>query len=70
MDHDGVVLGVVVPVEVELETLRQLEVQLDGSALVRALQSIEKLDVDLRAIERAVLWVELPCAREEIIERL
>lgn len=38
----------------------QLEVQLDGTALMRPLQRIEQLDIDLRAVEGTVSWVQLP----------
>ncbi len=44
----------------EIESNRQLEVQLDGSALVAASQSVEEDDIDFRAIEGTVTLVEGP----------
>ncbi len=44
----------------EIESNRQLEVQLDGSALVAASQSVKEDDIDFRAIEGTVTLVEGP----------
>lgn len=70
MDDDRVVAGVIVAVEVETEALRQLEVELDGGALMGALEGIEDLNVDLGTVESTVLGVDLPVAGEEVVEGL
>ncbi len=44
----------------EIESNRQLEVQLDGSALVAASQSVEEDDIDFGAVEGTVTLVEGP----------
>lgn len=54
----------------QVEALRQLEVELDRRALERAAEGVADLDVDLGAVERAVAGVELPLPRVLGIERL
>ncbi len=44
----------------ELKANRQLEVQLDGGTLMRALKGIPNVDVDLGSIECAIARVDLP----------
>ena len=44
----------------EVEPLGELEVQLDRSALEGALERVTDGDVDLRTVESAVSWIELP----------
>src|SRR5699024_9760429 len=41
-----------------LKTLRQLEVELDGSALPGSSKGIRQMEVDLRAIERAIAFID------------
>lgn len=53
----------------EVEALGQLEVKLDGRALVRALERVADSDVDLGPVERAVSGVDLPLARIELLKR-
>eukprot|EP00053_Salpingoeca_punica_P013384 m.120929 g.120929 ORF g.120929 m.120929 type:complete len:748 (-) comp16189_c0_seq1:23-2266(-) len=57
----------------ELETLRQLEVELNGGALVSAAKSILDLDVNLGAVEGAIARLDLPRVAklvERILQRL
>ncbi len=46
----------------QIESNRQLKVELNRSTLVHAIQRIRDLDVDLRSIERAVARVHAPPA--------
>ena len=50
----------------EVEANRQLEVDLHSSALVLSFESIDELDVDLRAVEGAIAFVNLPFLPEGI----
>jgi hypothetical protein len=52
----------------EVEALRELEVELDRSTLERALEGVLDSDVDLRAVEGAVSRIKLPFARVEFVE--
>ena len=74
MDHDGARWGARVGVlgrsVLEVESLRQLEVELDRCALEGALEGVADRDVDLGAVERAVAWVELPFAGVVLFEGL
>ena len=54
--HFGGTFRLVLKVEAD----RQLEVALNGSALVRPLQRVKDLDVDLGAVEGAISVVEFP----------
>ena len=60
--------GVVSRAILEVEALRQLEVELNGRALERPAERIANLDVDLGAVERAVARVQLPRAREVTVQ--
>jgi hypothetical protein len=55
---------------VELESLRELEVELDRRALVLALEGVLDGDVDLGAVESTVSRVDVPLARDELVEGL
>ena len=60
MDHDWVLfLALLVDVS-QVEPPGQLEVKLDGGALVLSLERVLQGDVDLGAVEGAVAGVELP----------
>lgn len=59
---------VIRPAIPELETLGQLEVELDCRALVCAPKRVADLDVNLGAIERAVSWIFLPLSGLEFVE--
>ena len=53
------------------KALRELEVKLDGGALVDALHGVHDLDVDLGAVERAIPRVHAPVAfAREFVHRL
>lgn len=52
----------------QVEALGELEVELDGSALVGSLEGILNSDVDFGAVEGAVAGVELPFAWLEAVE--
>ena len=60
MDDDGPLLLALVVDVGQVEPDRELEVQLDGRALVRAPQRVRQRDVDLGAVEGAVAGVQLP----------
>jgi hypothetical protein len=55
----GLLLGAVLVGVLELEALRQLEVELDGAALPLAAEAVLQVEVDLGAVEGAVAGVEL-----------
>ena len=54
----------------QVETLRELEVELDRRALVLATEGVRDGDVDLGAVEGAVTRVDGPRARHKLVERL
>ena len=60
MDHDRVLLLPLLVNEAQVEPPRQLEVQLDGGALVLPLERVLQRDVDLWPVERSVAGVEFP----------
>ena len=59
MQHDGAVLRAVLADVGHVELLRHLEVELYRAALPRASDAVFEMEVYLRAVERAVAWVEL-----------
>ena len=58
VDHDRSVLLTVSSDVLEFETLRKLEVKLDRTALPCSADRIYQMEVDLRAIECAVAFVD------------
>ena len=60
MDHDWVLLLALLVDVAQVEPPGQLEVKLDGGALVLSLERVLQGDVDLGAVEGAVAGVELP----------
>lgn len=44
----------------EIESDGKLEIKLNGTALMRSLEGIEHLDVDLGSVEGSITWVFLP----------
>lgn len=52
----------------EVETFGELEVELDRRALERPAERVADGDVDLRPVERAIAWVELPLAGILLLE--
>ena len=73
MDHRRPVLGVVGAGVRELELLGHVVVELDGAQLPRAADRVGHVEVDLRAVERAVALVQLvlePAALERALERV
>jgi len=50
----------------EIETDRQLEVELDSTALMWSLESIEDFDINLGAVECTIGWVNFPWLAELI----
>ena len=58
MDHDRAVFLSVLARVFEFETLRHLEIQLNGAALPRSADGIFQMEIDLRAVERAVALVD------------
>lgn len=54
----------------QLESLGELEVELDGGALERTTEGISDGDVDLGAVEGSVAWVDLPLAWVLLLESL
>ena len=59
MEHPGALLGVVLGAVGEPEALGHVEVHLHGGALPGAADGVLHLDVDLRAVERAVALVDV-----------
>ena len=47
----------------EVEPLRELEVELDGRALERSTQCVFDVNVDLGTIESTIAWIDSPLAR-------
>ena len=70
MDNDGALHLLIIRPVLQVEPLRELEVELDRRALERAAEGVANLDVDLGPIERAVSGVELPLAGVELVESL
>jgi hypothetical protein len=64
--HDGLVGGAIP----QIETLGQLEVELDGRALERAPEGVADGDIDLGAVEGAVTRIELPLSGVVLVEGL
>ena len=62
VDNDRHLLSAVLVDICELEVMRELEVELDCTALPLTAKSILDLKVDLRAVERAVAFVDLVVA--------
>ena len=60
MDHDWVLLLALLVDVAQVEPPGQLEVKLDGGALVLSLERVLQGDVDLGAVEGAIAGVELP----------
>ena len=60
MDHDRVLLLPLLVNVAQVEPHRQLEVQLDGGALVLPLECVLQSDVDLRAVEGSITGIQLP----------
>ena len=62
--HRAVPLAILADV-VDIEPLRQIEVDLDRRSRPLATERVDPLDVDLRAVERAAAFVDLvaqtPC---------
>ena len=58
VNHDGTVLLAVGSVVFQFKPLRQLEVQLNGSALPGTANSVYQMEVDLGAVEGAVSFVD------------
>ena len=58
VDHDGAMLLAVGSDILKLESLGQLHIQLNGAALPRSSQAVLKMEVKLRAVERAVALVD------------
>jgi hypothetical protein len=58
VDHDGPVLGVVGPDVLQVEALGHLVVELDRGALPLAAERVGDVEVDLRAVEGAVAFVD------------
>lgn len=70
MNNDGALHLLIIRPVLQVEALRELEVELDRRALVCALQGVANRDVDLGAVERAVARVELPFAGVVLFEGL
>lgn len=70
MDHDwptwrlvrGLVVVIGSPV-LQIESFGKLEIELNGSALERAMKSVLNSDVDLWSIESTIARVQLPFTR-------
>ena len=60
MDHDRVLLFALLVNVAQVEPHRQLEVQLDGGALVLPLECVLQSDVDLRPVEGSVTGIQFP----------
>jgi hypothetical protein len=59
VNHHRLVIGVVGALVGELELLRHVVVELHGSELPRTADRVRHVQIDLRAVERAVALVEL-----------
>ena len=58
MDHDRAFLLAVTVGVLQFKVQRQLEVELDGTALPGTAEAVGQVEVDLRAVERAVALVD------------
>ena len=58
MDHDGALPGAILSHILKLEVEGHLEVQLNGAALPGTTQAVTQVEVNLRAVERAVALVD------------
>ena len=58
VDHNRTVLLAVCAGVLKLETLGQLHIQLDGAALPGTADGVRQMEVQLRAVERAVALVD------------
>ena len=67
VDHDRTVFLTICSCVFQFESLRQLEVKLDGTALPRSSDGVFQMEVDLRAIECAVAFVDY-IVKAKIIE--
>ena len=71
MDHHGSIdLAVVLigPSVFKVESLRKLEVELNGSALISTLECIFDCNIYLRAVKGTVARINLPFARLESLK--
>ena len=62
VQHDGLLVAAVLGDVLEVEVLRQLEVELQGADLPLAAERVLHLEVDLRAVEGAVALVDFVIA--------
>ena len=53
-------LFLVIPIKLEIEPLRQLEIQLYGGQLVAPFEGVENFDVDFGAVKRPILRIQFP----------
>jgi hypothetical protein len=72
VDHHGARFEAVdvLAAVLEVEPLGELEVELDGRALIRAAEAVPHADVDLGAVESAVAGIDLPFPGVVLVERL
>ena len=54
----------------QVETLRQLEVELDRRALEGSFESILDCDINFWAIEGTIAWIKFPFPGVELVQRL
>ena len=59
VQHDGTVFRAVFADEFRIQTVRQVEIGLESAALPFAADRVGQLEIKLRAIERAVTFVDL-----------
>ena len=59
MQHDGAMFRTVFADKFRVQPVGQVEIGLEGAALPFAAYSVGQLEVQLRAIERAVTFVDL-----------
>lgn len=52
----------------QVESLRELEIELDGGALVGTFESVLDGDVDLGSVECSVTWIDFPLSGLKTIE--
>ncbi len=58
VDHNGAVLLSVLARIFKVESLRHLEVELNGSALPRSLDAVFEMKIDFGSVERTVALVD------------
>lgn len=71
MDHDRSIDFALILVRTtvfQVESLRELEIKLDGGALVGTFESVLDGDVDLGSVECPVTWVDFPLSGLETVE--